>query len=387
MRSRSTALSVCLIWLVSVATATAQSRAARQQDLEAVRERIATLSQQMERRTRERDSLTARLGSTETDLADAHRERRAVREQQAAVSERLRTAETDLELQREALKREKSVLGNQLAAAYRSGRAERLKLLLDPREPAELGRLLVYYSYLNDARMANVTVLDAGMAKLRQLSESVRREQSTLDVLAATNAALIKDLKTGQAERRRLVTEINAKLSAEQDLLESLRRQEADLAQLLAELTDILADFPVDAEVPMAELRGELTWPVAGALSTRFGQRRSGSIRSKGVVVSTDAGADVRAIYHGRVAYADWLPGMGMLVVLDHGDGLMSLYGYNETLLKEVGEWVSPGEVIATVGNTGGQALPGLYFELRRGSQPMDPQGWFSGRPDATPRR
>ena len=103
---------------------------------------------------------------------------------------------------------------------------------------------------------------------------------------------------------------------------------------------------------------------------------------SKGVVLAADSGTDIRAIYHGRVAYADWLPGMGMLLVIDHGDDLLSLYGYNETLLKEVGDWVTPGEVIATVGNTGGRSRPGLYFALRRGSQPLNPSRWFQGSPN-----
>ncbi|MEL7311585.1 MAG: peptidoglycan DD-metalloendopeptidase family protein [Pseudomonadota bacterium] len=363
-------------------TAGAQSEVARQKDLDAVRARISTLSQQMEAQTRKRDALVGQLGQTESKLADAQRERRAVRERQQAVTQRLRTAEAEVVLQRQALAKEREALGQQLAAAYRSGRQERLKLLLNPREPAALGRLIVYYDYLNETRLANVTALNAGIEKLRMLAETVQRERAALDVLAASNAALIQELREGQTERQSLVADIDRRLAEEQNLLASLRQQEADLAQLLEELADILADYPIDAEVPMAELEGELTWPVAGRVATRYGQRRGGGMRSKGVVLVADSGTDIRAIYHGRVAYADWLPGMGMLLVIDHGDDLLSLYGYNETLLKDVGDWVTPGEVIATVGNTGGQSRPGLYFELRRGSQPLNPMAWFQGDPD-----
>ena len=358
-------------------TAVAQSEVARQRDLDAVRARITTLSQEMDAQTRKRDALAAQLGETETKLSAAQRERRAVRERQQLVTRRLRAAEADVALQRQALKREREALGQQLAAAYRSGRQERLKLLLSPREPVALGRLLVYYDYLNEARLANVTTLNAGIEKLRVLTRTVEEERAALDVLAASNAALIEELRAGQTERQSLVADIDQRLAEEQNLLAALRQQEADLAQLLAELADILSDYPIDAEVPMAELRGKLTWPVSGRVATRYGQRRGGGMSSKGVVLAADSGTDIRAIYHGRVAYADWLPGMGMLLVIDHGDDLLSLYGYNETLLKEVGDWVTPGEVIATVGNTGGRSRPGLYFELRRGSQPLNPSRWF----------
>ncbi|MEM6818221.1 MAG: peptidoglycan DD-metalloendopeptidase family protein [Pseudomonadota bacterium] len=364
------------------ASTDAQSRVAREQDLQAVRARITTLSQQMERRTRERDALVGQLGETETALADAQRERRAVRERQREVTTRLRAAEADVELQQAAMQGEREELGRQLAAAYRSGRQEKLKLLLNPREPAALGRLLTYYDYLNEARLANVTALAAGMQKLQALSETVREERTSLEVLAESNAALIKDLEKGQTKRARLLASIDEKLAAEQSLMGSLRQQETDLAELLAELADILSDYPIDAEVPMAELRGELTWPVSGRVATNFGQRRGGTMRSSGLVLATDAGTEIRAIYHGRVAFADWLPGMGMLMVIDHGDDLLSLYGYNETLLKEVGDWVAPGEVIATVGNTGGQAVPALYFELRKASKPVNPRPWFRGAPN-----
>ena len=376
-------IALAAVPVVILAWSAAAAQVASERDLAEVRRRIDTLSQQVAARTRERDSVVAELARAETALADAQLERRAVRERQTTVADRLRAAEAEAELQRAALASEQSGLARQLRAAHRSGRQERLRLLLSRQAPEALGRRLVHYRYLNDARVANLDALSAGLARLAALSDQIVAERTRLDALAASNAALIEDLRAGQAERQRLVSALDAKLAEERDLLVALERQESDLSELLAELAEILADYPIDAESPMGELRGQLTWPVAGELAMQFGERRGRGLRSKGVVIATSAGSDVRAVYHGRVAYADWLPGMGMLLIVDHGDDLMSLYGYNETLLRDVGDWVSPGEVIATVGNSGGQASPGLYFELRRGSEPLNPQPWFGGSPGA----
>ena len=147
-------------------------------------------------------------------------------------------------------------------------------------------------------------------------------------------------------------------------------------------MTSILSDYPISSEEPFSAHKGKLTWPVAGTLLHDFGQPRvGGSIKWNGVVLAAPRGREVRAVYHGRIAFADWLAGMGLLVIVDHGDGYMTLYGYNETILKNTGDWVAPGDVIATVGDSGGQSQASLYFELRRGKQPVNPRHWVTRRP------
>jgi septal ring factor EnvC (AmiA/AmiB activator) len=139
-----------------------------------------------------------------------------------------------------------------------------------------------------------------------------------------------------------------------------------------------MAGFPVDREQPFDRLKGKLAWPVMGRLAGEFGQpREGGTVRWNGVLIEANQGTPVRAIYRGRVAFADWLPGLGLLLVLDHGGGYMSLYGHNQSLLKEPGDWVSPGETIAQVGDTGGQARPALYFEIRAKGEPVNPHDWI----------
>ena len=171
-------------------------------------------------------------------------------------------------------------------------------------------------------------------------------------------------------------------MAAEGREIERLAAQEKDLARLIAELTSILSDYPITSEDPFSDYRGRLTWPVAGTLLSDFGQPRvGGQLKWNGVVLAAPRGREVRSVYHGRVVFADWLAGMGLLVIVDHGEGYMTLYGYNETILKNAGDWVAPGDVIATVGDSGGQAQAGLYFEIRRGTQPLNPRRWVTRRP------
>lgn len=377
---------VCCLLLalaaIAPSAASGQSRVATEADLARVRERIETLTQRVAEQTRERDALTRQLSDVEQSLAEVQARRRALRTEQADAAQRLALAEERAALQTAALASERAALGRQLRAAYTSGRQERLKLLLNQQSPESIGRMLVYYRYLSDARLGVIGRLNDGLAELARLVDAVRSEQAQLAALAEEAEALIGRLATRRAERQALLADIDRRLAEQNVRLAALAEQESALKSLIEELSAILSDYPVNAEQPIKALRGQLTWPVAGRLVRNFGQTRASSeLRSKGVVLAAEAGTEVRSIYHGRVAYADWLPGLGLLIIVDHGDDLLSLYGYNETLTKSVGDWISPGEVIATVGNTGGQATTGLYFELRNGTRAVNPRPWFRNRP------
>jgi murein hydrolase activator len=161
--------------------------------------------------------------------------------------------------------------------------------------------------------------------------------------------------------------------------LEKLRSQQAGLEKLLRQLREAMEKYPIDSNDAFAHLRGKLAWPVSGHVIARFGETRAGGVKWDGVLVATERGAPVRAIYQGRVIYADWLPGLGLLTIVDHGDGYMSLYGHNERLYKAVGDRVSAGDAIASAGDSGGSAKPELYFEIRKAGKPVDPRPWFKG--------
>ena len=353
----------------------------KEQELEQVRERISNLKKSMDRRAADRDRITQELQGAEERISERRIKLRDL-ERQKAFTERKKG---DLDQKRAAeqtrLEKETHLLATQVKAAYTSGSQDRIKLLLNQLDPARLGRQLAYYRYLSDFRGHNIEAVNSIIAELNGLHAKVAEEEARLTRLARARYAELTELNTAQEERQTLLAALNSKIAEEGSEIERLATQEQDLARLIAELTSILSDYPISSEQPFSELRGQLTWPVAGRLIHDFGQPRASGVKWNGVVLAAPRGREVRVIYHGRVAFADWLAGLGLLVIVDHGEGFMTLYGYNETTLKTTGDWVAPGDVIATVGDSGGQQQSSLYFEIRKDTQPMNPRGWVSRQP------
>lgn len=354
----------------------------KEQELEEVREKISDLKESMDKSARDRDRLTEDLQNAEVAIAEKRLRLQDLERERAWSAKRL--AELDAAIaEREAeLALESDHLSAQVRAAYMSGNQEKLKLLLNQRDPAMLGRMMAYYRYFNDYRADNIGEVTAKIRELAGMHSEVAAEEARLADLARTRSAELEKLAAAQAERQTLLAALKERMAAEGREIERLAAQEKDLARLIAELTSILSDYPITSEEPFSEHRGRLTWPVAGTLLRDFGQPRvGGELKWNGVVLAAPRGREVRSVYHGRVAFADWLAGMGLLVIVDHGEGYMTLYGYNETILKNAGDWVAPGDVIATVGDSGGQSEAGLYFEIRRGTQPLNPRRWVTRRP------
>ena len=354
----------------------------KERELEDVRGRISALKQSMDASAAERDRLTAELQEAEVAISEQRMRLKEIERQQRHAIEKKKELDTDLALREAHLDEESTALAAQVRAAYMSGSQEKIRLLLNQRDPATLGRLMAYYRYLNDYRAENIESVIAEIRKLDALKGQIAAEEARLGELARTRYTELTHLNQSQEERGALLASLRQKIDSEGQEVGRLAAQEKDLTRLIAELSSILSDYPISSEEPFSAHKGKLTWPVAGTLLHDFGQPRlGGTIKWNGVVLAAPRGREVRAVYHGRVAFADWLAGMGLLVIVDHGDGYMTLYGYNETLLKNTGDWVAPGDVIATVGDSGGQSRAALYFELRRGRQPVNPRQWVTRRP------
>ena len=386
MRALTTGLLVLLLAAAGTVTAddaaTGELTKIKEKELEEVRQRISALKQSMDAAAADRDRLTAELQKAELTIADK-RLRLAELERERDYSTR-RRVELDAALasRRAELQNESAELAAQLRAAYMGGSQERLRLLLNQNDPATLGRLMAYYRYLNDYRSGNIDVVTAAIRELAKLQSEIAAEEARLEAIAARRTAELKTLAAAQDDRRELLASLRQKMASEDREIKRLAAQEADLSRLINELTSILSDYPIRSEEPFSRYKGRLTWPVAGTLLHDFGQPRvDGRVTWNGVVLAAPRGREVRSVYHGRVVFADWLAGLGLLVIVDHGEGYMSLYGYNETLLKDAGDWVAPGDVIATVGDSGGQPQAGLYFELRQGTRPVNPRSWVTRRP------
>ena len=353
----------------------------KEQELEEVRERISDLKQSMDKSAAARDRLTAELQEAEIEIADKRARLKDLERERDYATRRKIELDGQLAEREAELDEESAELAEQVRAAYMSGNQERIKLLLNQRDPATLGRLMAYYGYLNDYRGANIESVTAAIRELAQLRSEVAAEEARIAELARQRYAELTRLNEAQERRQQLLSGLRERLADEGREVERLAAQEKDLSRLIAELTTILSDYPINSEDPFREHKGRLTWPVAGTLLHDFGQPRARNLKWNGVVLAAPRGREVRSVYHGRIAFADWLAGLGLLVIVDHGEGYMTLYGYNETILKNAGDWVAPGDVIATVGDSGGQSQSSLYFELRRGTQPMDPSDWVTRRP------
>ncbi len=354
----------------------------KEQELEEVRERISALKQSMDEAATARDRLTGELQEAEVAIAEKRIRLKELERQRDYSARRKAQLEEQLAAREAELDDESRELAEQVRTAYMSGSRERVKLLLNQRDPATLGRLMAYYGYLNDYRAGNIESVMAAIRELAALRSEAAAEEARIAEIARARYAELTELNTAQEKRQALLASLRDRIADEGREVERLAAQEKDLTRLIAELTSILSDYPISSEEPFSEFKGRLTWPVAGSLIHDFGQPRVGAqLKWNGVVLAAPRGREVRSVYHGRVVFADWLAGMGLLVIVDHGESYLTLYGYNETILKNAGDWVAPGDVIATVGDSGGQPQSGLYFELRRGTQPVNPRQWVTRRP------
>jgi len=281
-----------------------------------------------------------------------------------------------------ALKTQREALAALLRSAYALGRNEELKLLLQQDDVAAIARVLAYHRYFQRARIGRIDQLSADLQQLAEVQDSIRQKAAELAATRDARSAEGQKLQSERTERAALLEQLDARLKEQGARVAALGKDEQALSELLEKLRDVFADIPkqLSGAEPFASMRGRLAWPLTGKVVVRFGATDDSGRRSSGLLGSAKTGTPVHAVSHGRVAFADWLRGYGLMIIVDHGDGYLSLYGCNETLLKDVGDWVNAGETIATSGASGGQKTPGLYFELRTKGQAVDPRAWLRAR-------
>jgi septal ring factor EnvC (AmiA/AmiB activator) len=356
------------------------SPAKAEAELKAVRSQIDKVRAEMERDAGRRDKLAREIEESEQTVSGARsaleklkRERTVHTARRAELAEQRRGEESVLGERRAAL-------AGQIRAASMIGRQEPIKLLLNQRDPGQTGRVLTYYQYFGRARADQISAINSHLAELTALDAALAEEEARLTALEDQQKGELSRLQSARERRGRALVSLEAESKNRAKELERLKDQQGGLEKLVRELRRALEridKFPTDSKDAFAKLRGKLSWPVAGKLIASFGQTRAGGVKWDGVLLSGAQGSAVRAVYHGRVVYADWLSGLGLLTIIDHGDGYLSLYGHNERLYKEVGERVTAGDTIATVGDSGGRSTPAMYFEIRKAGRTIDPKTWF----------
>lgn len=372
-----------LALIVLAVSVYADERAEREAELDALLEEIAEVRAALAADRERRDDVSARIERTERRIAEVAGEIRALDREIGARREKL----ADLEARRIELADEiadhQASLAGQLRSMHRMGRQPALRLLLRQDDPALLARATAYLDYLNRARVDAIDSAAALVEEAEILAREVAHEERRLADARRELANQREHLETARVERERLLARLEEDIADRGERLDQMEADRRRLEELLERLGTLLADIPESPleEAPFASRDGRLAWPAEGSIRQRFGAARAGGrLRWQGIVIGAPAGETVRAVYHGRIVFADWLSGFGQLLIVDHHDGYMSLYGFNDRLLRREGDWVGPGEPIAAVGDSGGQREAGLYFEIRREGQPVDPLPWLSAR-------
>jgi septal ring factor EnvC (AmiA/AmiB activator) len=376
----SAAAYVLLLWSTAF-QATAAGIDAKEAELRQVRTRIEAIRKQIHADAERRDALSGQLKQADLEIQSARERLSAVRGRRIESEQKLAGLRNEQAETQRAVAGEREELGAELTVAYMNGRQEQLKLLLNQRDPAAVGRMMAYYGYFGRARAERITSITEHLAHLELLGESIATETARLRELEAENQRDVKALAGARERRAQTLAEVQAKLRTRNDQLAKLQSDAQALEKLVEQLRRAIEEFPELAEQPFQRVKGKLPWPVKGSLLAKYGQLRAGGpLKWQGVVIAAERGAQVRAPFYGRVVYADWLPGLGLLVVLDHGGGYMTLYGHNEQVYRRVGDRVAPGDALAAVGEAAGLGRPGLYLEIRKGKQTLDPQEWL-GKP------
>lgn len=377
-------VSACLWQVTPVLAADEAEVAATTQQLEQLRKRMDKLRNKLNQRRGERSKQQRALEETDVAIGDISAELRRTGKSIRTSTGRLDELESNRKAEQRALDRLHAQLKRELRATYMAGRQSQVKLLLNQEDPASFGRTLVYQGYFARARGARMDAVRASLARLADIETGLKVTHEELLVLREQQEQQSQALHAEQAQQKQVLAGIDAELADADSQLKKLQQDEQRLAELLKSLRRALADIPLgEFDQPIKTLKGKLDWPVSGKITRNFGAPTEGRLRSRGVYISSSPDAEVRAIAHGRVAFADWLRGFGLLLIIEHGDGYMSLYGHNNTLYREVGEWVERGDVVSAAGNSGGSRQSGLYLELRKDGNPLNPRGWFRGKPRA----
>jgi septal ring factor EnvC (AmiA/AmiB activator) len=405
----------------------ADERAQTQQQLEATRQDIAELKKLLGKLQKEKSSVQKDLRGTETEMGKLEKQVDALQDELKKSESELQRLDGEKKKLQSARTEQQHLIAIQARAAYQNGRQEYLKLLLNQQNPEKFARTLTYYDYLSQARLAQLQSFNETLRQLANVEKDIELQQAQLLVHKSSLDTQREELEKVRKERQAALAKLNDDVKARDSKLKAREQNQAELANVLKTIEETLARQAREAEQARQKAliaqqeaekkrlrdaqadtsdaprkparsspgalvsaggenfggafssgRGKLPWPVNGRLLARFGQTRGDDTRTKwdGVMISASAGSQVHAVHGGRVVFADWLRGAGLLVILDHGNGYLSLYGHNQTLLKAAGDVVKAGESISTVGNSGGQDTPALYFAIRQQGRPSDPAQW-----------
>ncbi len=359
-------------------TAPAQTREKANADLQSVQKRIETLRKELEGQGRKRTSAERELAEVEKTEQQARRELESIRTLLKDSRSKQAELQRQVDSQRAELEKQRAILSQQLRIAYINGKEEWLRVALSQQDATAVGQRMTYYSYLSRQRSTTIARVNETIVQIEQTQAEIDAELLRLAELEADATDKLEEIKDTRAERAALLKKISTGIESKDTEIDRLQAQAGELTKLVKALARVAPPLPPTGAKPFAGQAERLTWPVDGRILKNFGAPRAdGRLKWEGVLLGAPAGSAVRSVYNGRVVFAEWLAGLGLLAIVDHGGGYMTLYGHNQALLKNVGEQVKAGESIALVGDSGGQTVPALYFEIRKDGKPVNPANWI----------
>ncbi len=358
----------------AIGTDTKKNKQQSEQKLSHVQQAIAKQESAIFQVNKDRDKLEKQLKNDDLAIAKVAKSINTTNKNLTLSQQKI----TSLAKQKHQLTQKKKsqelLLAQQLRTAYTAGQHDYLKLLLNQEQSEKIQRTISYYQYLNNARIKEIEQFKATLAELIQVTSAHQEEIELLQVLKGKQNQQRAQLSENKSKRHKTLKSLSKKLLSSKQQLAKLKAEESNLSLALKKLETL-----IQAEVNLAglsQLKKKLSWPVKGRILHRFGTKKQGYLKWKGVLMAAPIGRQVQTIHNGTILFSDWLKGYGFVTVIDHGNGYMSLYGHNQTLLKSVGDRVETGEPIALIGQSGGQAQPGLYFEIRHLGKTVNPKLW-----------
>ncbi len=357
----------------------AMTEAERNARLQELRTTIEQLKKELDSVKSNRDQLLNNLQNSETKISELNKKVKELREQLEAKQSHLQQLRSEKEALVTAKKQQEGSVGRQLNAAYRLGQQSPLKMLLNQQDPALVARNVRYYRYHAAAQAKKLQSFNATLARIAEVEPAIVAETEAITQDHANLQQKRDELVRNHAERKRTLEKLESAIASTDAKLKASEEDRRHLEALLRRVARIAQDLPLAAaKEPFVKLKGQLPWPTRGKILRNFGSARvAGKVRWQGILIGAPEGAPVHAIHHGRVVFADYLRGQGLLLIVDHGAGFMSLYAHNQALFKNLGDSVKAGEQIASVGMSGGQTSASLYFELRYKGEPTNPKVWL----------
>jgi len=360
-------------------------------ELNKVESDISEVKQDMQRLSQQKDNLLNLLADIEKHYGEIAALLKTLQIQIEQKRQSLDNIRQDMQVYQKEIDKLSKELAGQIRAAYAMGQKEKLKLLLNQQDPTLSSRMMVYFNYFNKERLKKLTEIEAAVQRLDQLDKQKKTETELLEQNLEQKKSEQAALDEARKQRNELLVQIGNDFSSSEQQLTQLQESQNRLKSLMASLPITEEELAVDAEQAkelsspiensselksdFSTLKGKLPWPVRGRLSQKFGSPRSEGTWD-GVLIDASEGMEIKAVTRGKVVYAEWLRGYGLLTIIDHGQGYMSLYAFNQSLYKRIGDTVEAGDVIASVGQSGGRSQAGLYFGIRKKGVPIDPLEW-----------